>query len=249
MKRCAVIALVGMALLGGIVAAQEPARGPDGGTSTHVSGVELLAIPDKPFSAKTSTEWTRTLEDGSTVVTRLEASLARDSRGRIYRENHTFVPADSGKKSPLYEIHLYDPGARAQVRCMTRAMECVITDYQPITFFKTRPVGPFANGTRTLARENLGTDVMEGLNVIGTRETITVNAGTAGNAQPMISTREFWYCEELQTNLAVTRHDPREGTQVIRLSHLSLAELDAHLFDLPIGYSVRDLRASAQHRK
>jgi hypothetical protein len=249
MKRCAVFALVGMALLGGIVAAQEPSRGPDGGASTHVSGVEVLAIPDKPFSANTSTEWTRALEDGSTVVTQLQAKLARDSRGRVYRENHVFVPANSDQKSPIYEIHIYDPGARAQIRCKTHTLECVMTDYAPMTFFETRPTGSYAKGTRSLARESLGTDVIEGLNVIGTRETITVNAGVLGNAQPIISTRDFWYSEELQTNLAVTRHDPREGTQVIRLSNLSQAEPDAHLFEVPIGYSVRDLRASARRRQ
>jgi hypothetical protein len=63
----------------------------------------------------------------------------------------------------------------------------------------------------------------------------------------MVSTREFWYSDELQTNLAVTRIDPREGKQVIRLFDISRAEPDSHLWDIPVGFTVRDMRASA-HR-
>jgi hypothetical protein len=241
--------MAGFALILGAVAAQEAERGPDGGTSTHVSGVELLAIPGKPFSAKTTTEWTRTLADGSTMTTRLEANLARDSRGRIYRERHSFVPANSDRKSPLNEVHIYDPRTLSQALCSVRTMECVLTDYFPMTFFETRAAGPNSDGTRTLTRESLGSDTMEGLYVTGTRETTTISPGVLGNEQAMVSTREFWYSEQLQTNLAVTRIDPREGKQVIRLSNLSLAEPDAQLFDLPMGYSVRDMRTAGHRRK
>jgi hypothetical protein len=249
MRHLALTALAGFALIFGALVAQEPSRGPDGGTTYHVSGVELLAIPGKPFSAKTSTEWTRTLADGSTMTTYLEANLARDSHGRIYRERHSFVPANSGRKSPLNEIHLYDPLTRTQALCSVRAMECVLTDYFPMTFFENRPTGTNASGTRSLTRESLGSDTIEGLYVIGTRETTTINPGVVGNEQAIVSTREFWYSEELQTNLAVTRIDPREGKQVIRLSNISQAEPDPHIFEIPIGYTVRDARAPAGRKR
>ncbi len=236
-------------MLLGTLGAQEPLRGPDGGTTTHVSGVVLLAIPGKPFSATTTTEWTQTFADGSTVQKHLEASLARDIRGRIYRENHTFVPANSDRKSPLREVHLYDPVTRSQAYCSTRAMQCVIADYYPMTFFETVPTGTSLDGTRTMIRESLGSDVIEGLYVTGTRETTTIAPGAVGNDQPLISTREFWFSSELQTNLAVIRSDPREGKQVIRLSHISMSEPDSHMFEIPIGYSVKDTRASALRRK
>ncbi|MGA2888008.1 MAG: hypothetical protein ABSE51_08140 [Terracidiphilus sp.] len=249
MKRCSLFFLAGLAFIAGGLAAQEPSRGPDGGTTYHVSGVELLAIPGKPFSAKTSTEWTRTLADGSKLTSRLEANLARDSQGRIYRERHSFVPANSDRQAPLYEIHLYDPVTRTQTLCTIRKMECVVSDYSPITFFETRPGGAYANGTRSLLRENLGSDTIEGQSVIGTRETTTINPGVLGNEQPLISTREFWYSEELQTNLAVTRNNPQEGKQVIRLSNISRSEPDPHIFDIPVGYTARDARAPIPQRQ
>jgi hypothetical protein len=228
--------------------AQEPSRGPDGGTTTHVSGVELLSIPGKPFSAHTSTDWTRTLADGSTVVKHLDATLARDGRGRIYRERRTFVPGGSNEKARLNEVHLYDPISRSQALCAARTFQCVITDYAPVTTYEPRQAGTTHDGSRTLTREALGSDTIEGIYVVGTRETTTINPGVMGNDRPIVSVREFWYSDELQTNLLVTRIDPVEGTQVIRLSGIQVGEPDPHLFALPIGYSARDERSATLRR-
>jgi hypothetical protein len=245
MKRYILLAVAAFAWAPSLASAQDTLRGPDGGTSTHVSGVVVLSIPGKPFSAKTTTEWTQTLADGSTINKHLDAYMARDSQGRIYRENHTFVPSGSGQKSPLNSIHLTDPVAHAQMYCYPKLFKCIVTNYTPQTFFQTQQTGPFDHGNRFLARESLGPKTIEGIYVSGTRETTTVNPGILGNDQPLVSTREFWYSDELQTNLAVTRNDPREGKQVIQLSEISQAEPDAHMFQVPLGYSVRDDRSPA----
>lgn len=246
MKRSFLL-LAGVAAICGALAAQEPSRGPDAGTSTHISGIVLLAIPGKPFSGIDNIEWTRTLADGSTIVTHTTAIVARDGQGRMYRENHHFVPL--GRKSPLYEVHIYDPVSRSQMHCSTTRFQCIVTDYVPKRFFETTPAGTSADGTRTLARESLGSDTIAGIYVQGTRETTTIGPGVLGNDRPLVSTREFWYSEDLQTNLKVTRIDPHEGTQAIWISNLSPTEPDPHLFDVPIGYSVRDTRASARTRR
>lgn len=246
MKYPAFLLIAGCFFSAVALAAQEPSRGPDGGASrTHVSGVEILAIPGKPFSANTSTDWTRTLADGSTITTHLDAFLARDGKGRIYRERHRFVPAASNAHSPLKEIHLTDPVAKTDLLCDGRTLVCVLSAYSPQTFFETTPEGTYDQGTRTLRREYLGDETIEGIYVRGTRETTTIDAGALGNDQPIVSTREFWYSDELQTNLAVTRIDPANGKQIIRLSHISRTEPDAHLWDVPIGFKVRDLRHSS----
>jgi hypothetical protein len=172
--------------------------------------------------------------------------LARDSHGRVYREKHHFVAANDKAEAPLYEIHLLDPLTRTQLYCLGKTYQCVLRDYKPTTYFETTPEGSYDQGTRALTREGLGTDTIEGLPVIGTREIWTIRPGAAGNELPLASTREFWYSEELQTNLAVTRIDPRVGKQVIRLSHVSRAEPDPHLWDVPIGFKVRDLRSTPQ---
>jgi hypothetical protein len=249
MRRCLLFLLFASTLCAGAARAQEFERGPDGGTTFHVSGVELLSIPGKPFSGKSNIEWTRTAEDGTKVVVLLQATLARDSQGRMYRERRSFVPLGSGERSRLNEVHLYDPVSRTQALCSARTFECVITDYSPVTTFTPSPAGSYANGTRLLERKSLGGDVMEGMNVMGTRETRTIKEGTAGNDRPLVSTREFWYSPELETNILVTRVDPREGKQVVRLSDLALGEPDPHMFDIPPGYTVRDERASVRRNR
>jgi hypothetical protein len=247
MKRYVFLLLAGFVLIPGVLASQDPERGPDGSESYHVPGISMLAVPGKSFSGVDNIEWTRTLEDGTTVTTHTTALLARDSQGRMYRENHHFVPLD--KKSPVYQVNIYDPVTRSQTNCSTRAMQCIIQDYKPRTFFETTPAGTIDNGNRFLARESLGSQVIEGIYTNGTRETTTVNPGVLGNDRPLISTREFWYSDELQTNLSVTRADPRNGKQAIWISNISRSEPDSHLFEIPIGYTVRDVRVSAQHKE
>jgi len=247
MQRFALFSLTGFVLVAGALIAQESQRGPDSSSFTHVPGIILLAIPGKPFSGVDNIEWTRSLEDGTTITTHTTAVLARDGQGRMYRENHHFAPLD--QKSPLYQIHIYDPVSRSQVHCSTASFQCVVTDYRPQTFFNPTPAGDFDKGTRSLARESLGSQSIEGIFVNGTKETTTVNPGVLGNDRPLVSTREFWYSTELDTNLAVTRIDPREGTQRIWISDISPSEPDVHLFDIPIGYTVRDDRASARRSR
>jgi hypothetical protein len=229
-------------LAAGISFAQETERGPDGGTTYHVSGVDLLPIPGEPFSAHSQTNWTRTLEDGSTVKLHLEANLARDNEGRMYRERRTFVPEGTNQQSQLREIQIFDPVQRTQTICTVATRHCILSNYYPRKSFVTVPAGPIAGGTRFLTRENIGNSSIDNLDVIGIRETLTISAGVAGNQEPLVSTKEFWYSSELQTNLAITRKDPREGTQVVQLSNISLSEPPVETFRVPQGYTVSDAR-------
>ncbi|MGP0017483.1 MAG: hypothetical protein ACLPHP_02845 [Candidatus Sulfotelmatobacter sp.] len=237
--------LAGSLLLTCAVVAQEsdePFRGPDRGTIVRVPGIQILPAAERPFSGRDHIEWTRTLEDGTVVTTHLYAALARDSQGRIYREHMSFVPANSNQQSRRREIDLLDPVAHTRTTCMVATRRCTITEYHASTTFTPQPAGPFDHGRRTLARENLGTDVVDGLNLIGTRETVSISAGAVGNSQPLVTTKEYWYSPDLQVNLAVIRKDPREGTQVIRVVDLSRTEPDPAMFEIPSGYVVQDIR-------
>jgi hypothetical protein len=242
MKLFALVFLAGCALIPCSVASQETMRAPDGGTTNHVDGVELLAIPGKPLSGKSSIEWTRTLEDGSTLAVQGLSILARDSEGRMYRERRSWVPAGSGKENPLIEKRYFDPVAKTQTICMVRLKQCIVSDYRPRTRLIEVPARPFVIPERSVSNESLGENTIEDMKVTGTRETTTISAGVAGNSQPLTITREFWFSEELDTNLSVTRIDPRIGKQVVRLVDLAVGEPDAKLFELPGDYSVVDAR-------
>ena len=233
------------ALIAGKIRAQTPSRAPDGGTNHRVDGIDLLALPGMPLTGKSSIEWTRTLEDGSTVTVHLEANLARDSAGHMYRERRSFVPANSNEEPRLNEIMLLDPDARTKTTCTLATKTCVVIDYYPRREFALQNPGSFAHNTRFLAREDLGENTINGMRVVGTRETTTINAGVVGNENALVSTREFWYSAAIGTNLRVTRIDPREGKQIIALNDLSLAEPDPHTFEVPEGYTVLDQRTPA----
>ena len=244
MKVCVLTSLLGLSIAAVSLQAQAPLHAPDGGTRYRVEGVDLLPLPGMPLSGKSSIQWTRNLEDGSTVNVHLEANLARDSAGRMYRERRSFVPVNSAQQPRLEDIMLFDPAARTKTTCTLAIKKCLVVDYYPRRQFALQPPGPFANGTRSLTREDLGQGQIDGMSVIGTRETTIINPEVVGNEKALISTREFWYSSAIRTNLLVTRVDPREGKQTIQLIDLSLAEPDPRLFEVPKGYTVVDDRSS-----
>jgi hypothetical protein len=217
---------------------EEPSRGPDGGTQYFVDGISVLPVSGKPFSGRSTTEWTRTLADGSVVKTHLFTVVARDSQGRIHREKHHFVPLDSNEESKLIQIKISDPITHTRTTCNAATHHCSVISYHAPTSFRPRPVGDFDNGQRSLTRENLGSDSMDGLNVVGTRETVTIDPGVVGNSKPLVTTREFWYSPDLQVNLSITREDPRDGTETVRVLDVSRSEPDPAMFQLPAGYVV-----------
>ncbi|MGO9864808.1 MAG: hypothetical protein ACLPLR_14440 [Terriglobales bacterium] len=252
MKPGTLLLIAGSLLLAGPLAAQEsaePSRGPDAGTQFRVHGIQVLPAVGRPFSGRDSIEWTRNLEDGSVTTTHLYATVARDSQGRIYREHRSFVSANSSQESKYRDMVFLDPVAHTRTTCTFKTRRCAITSYHESATFIPIPAGPIANGTAYLTRESLGPSVVEGINVVGTRETITINPGIVGNDKPLVTTREFWYSPDLQVNLSVTRKDPRLGTQVLQLVELSLSEPDPAQFRVPASFVIQDLRVSARARK
>jgi hypothetical protein len=234
MKLCALLAVSPFFFAFGLAAQDSDVllRGPDAGTQYFVKGIKVLPVSGRPFQGRSTTEWTRTLEDGTTVTTRLYAAVARDNQGRIFREVRSFIPASSTEGSKLKEIRIFDPVTRTRTYCKIATRQCNVSDYHAPTSFTPMPAGTFDDGKRYLVRETLGTDSIDGVNVIGTRETVIIAAGAVGNSRALITTRESWYSPELQVNLAVTRKDPREGTQMIRVSDLSVAEPDPAPFSV-----------------
>jgi hypothetical protein len=247
MKFCALLAVC-LVLTSSLVA-QEPdeeMRAPDRGTEVRVHGIQILPAVGKAFSGRDHIEWTRKLEGGSVIASELYAFLARDSEGRIYREHVSFVPANSGQHSRRREIDLLDPVAHTRTVCMIASRRCTISNYRASAKFVPPQVGPQANGTRYLAREPLGSDVIDGVNVVGSRETLTINAGVLGNMQPLVITKEYWYAPDLEINLLTTRKDPREGTQTIHVIDLSRTEPDPRIFQVPANFVVEDIRPGAR---
>jgi hypothetical protein len=87
-------------------------------------------------------------------------------------------------------------------------------------------------------KESLGTQVMEGVNAQGNRETSTIDAGAIGNDRPIQTVSERWYSPDLQMDVMTRRSDPRSGEEITRLANINRAEPDPSLFELPPGYQL-----------
>jgi hypothetical protein len=227
----------------------EPPRMPDGGTRTHVHGIQVFPAAGRPFSAKDNIKWTRNREDGSTFTTYLFSTVARDCQGRIYREHRHLVPGSTYQQFVQEYFVLLDPIAHTRTACTPNTRRCVVSVYRASTKFVPWPDRPHDDGTGYLSRESLGNDVIDDLNVVGTRETLSIAPGTVGNTQPLVAIREFWYSPDLQVNLSVTRVDPRTGTQVLQLVDLSRREPDPAIFQVPDGFIIQDARIPARNEK
>jgi hypothetical protein len=220
--------------------------GSEGSTRVHISGIHILPVSGKPFSGSDSVDWTRNLEDGGVVAMHADAKLARDSQGRIYRENVSRFPANSGRKSHVNEIMIMDPIAHTKTTCEVAARHCNITSYYAPASVSTKPYGTFGDDKPSVSRESLGNDLIDGLDVVGTRETLTIGTGMDGNSQPLTVVEEGWYSPDLEVNLSITRKDPREGTVVVHVVDLSRSEPDPALFEVPTNYTVSDTRHSTK---
>lgn len=82
-------------------------------------------------------------------------------------------------------------------------------------------------------KESLGSQVIEGINAEGTRETRTIPAGKIGNEKPIVITVEKWTSPDLQTVVLSKRNDPRFGETVYKLTDINRGEPDASLFQPP----------------
>jgi hypothetical protein len=88
--------------------------------------------------------------------------------------------------------------------------------------------------------ESLGTQTLEGVQVSGTRTTLTIPAGQIGNDQPINVVTERWYSPALQMVVTSKRSDPRIGVTTYRLTNINLDDPSPDLFRVPADYTVKD---------
>ena len=97
--------------------------------------------------------------------------------------------------------------------------------------------------------ESLGKQTMEGMEVEGTRSTVTIPPGAMGNELPMSTVSERWYSTELQTVVMSKRSDPRFGETVYRLTNVQRSEQPSTLFEVPADYTIKENDLPALHQK
>jgi hypothetical protein len=220
-----------------------PQHAPDGGTRETFASILIPPMPNAPFTATVNTEWIRQMPDGGSITLINHRSIARDAKGRIFQERRYFVPNDGKHESTAYQIEISDPATHERYVCRPAEHVCRLEkSFAPASWGS--PATATSSGKLGAAGvENLGTQIIAGLETIGTRETNLVETATIGNDGPILEKREFWYSPKLGVNLITRRQDPRFATQQnFEVTNVSLGEPDANLFELPSGYKVIDMR-------
>lgn len=220
----------------------------DGGTREILESIVISPKAQVPFSFVLQTEWVKTLSDGGTITLVNERRIARDSKGRIYQERWFLVPKNGKQKSQMNVIQISDPNTHTHYNCfmLQEPHECSLHTFSPSTDsickFEAPSSGTLPNEAGSRIHDNLGKQSIDGVETVGTRDSIIFNPGVFGNDRKMTVEREFWYSPELGINLLSKISDPRFGVQSFTATNLILAEPDPHLFELPAGFTVDDRR-------
>ncbi|MFZ1937808.1 MAG: hypothetical protein WBA18_11675 [Terracidiphilus sp.] len=87
--------------------------------------------------------------------------------------------------------------------------------------------------------EELGSDVIQGVEVRGTRITRTTPVGKIGNDRPIVSTDETWMAPSLGGIVLRSVNDsPQSGKQTREVVSLTIGDPDPSVFQPPDGYKV-----------
>jgi hypothetical protein len=88
-------------------------------------------------------------------------------------------------------------------------------------------------------KEQLGKQIIEGVEAEGSRTTVTIPAGEIGNEKPIVIVSERWYSPELQMVIMSKHSDPRSGETIYRLTNISRLEPAKALFEVPGDYTFK----------
>lgn len=219
-----------------------PGLGPGFGVDIlRVEPLELLEpVTDAPYSAETVTELVQQLGDGNRIEQRTEGRVARDSRGRVRREQTVAGFGSSSGSDAVRIITITDPNRREQYRLDEQrkiAWRLQFPSAPPRREERGDRPGPPAPPIRT---ERLEPKKFDGVKAEGTRAVLMLPAGTIGNERAIEVTNERWYASDLRVVVATKRTDPRFGDVTYRLVNIARSEPPAHLFDVPADFTIRD---------
>lgn len=230
------------------------------GITTAIAG-RMATVAGAPYTAEAITEHTQTLADGNRIHQTITSQVARDSQGRIRREESLPGPANAPHlimiDDPVAGVHwTLNPANKTASKLpikhvMTSAMNPAGAAGRAMTL-STEGGGPitiaFAGGApakdaseaNDVAKTDLGMETIEGVPAQGTRITHTIPAGQVGNDQPLVITTETWMSPDLKVLVMSKTSDPRMGETTYRLTNILRAEPDPALFEVPPDYTIQD---------
>src|SRR5579883_1100324 len=224
-----------------LLAQGPPGFGPRGRGFGIGLGPGRAVVTGAPYSGTETVTTVQTLANGNTITHQNSIQVYRDSQGRTRIERTITPPPDSGR-SAFTEIEISDPvsGNRYLLNSSTlTAVQMPMPKPRTNTSGSTtRPAPPQRPGV-TEVTTDLGTKSVNGVSATGKQVTVTIAAGTIGNAAPIISTRVSWIATDLKVPVSIQDSDPRYGNFDMELTNISTAEPAARLLQLPSNYTIK----------
>ena len=260
--------IVGLIVLAAGAGAQGPSparsgRGPMGlygsGTGGSNLGIIRAGVKNAPFSADVTIESSRTLADGNHIRQTVNSKVYRDSEGRTRREQAVNLNGLAPDANMQQMVFIHDPVAgvsyslNAKERTGTKfmrigtgrgSMRAPLDAAGRGPGFRSREssaggvMGRRYAANQNAKSESLGRQTIEGVPADGTRTTVTIPPGQAGNDQPIVTVVESWYSPDLQTTVLSKHSDPRIGETVTRLTNIGRGEPAHTLFEAPADYKI-----------
>jgi hypothetical protein len=211
----------------------------------------------QPYSATQKTTTVQRLLDGTTITRTTTVKMAQDSQGRTYRANQMDPLGPIQGRQVMTMFNVNDPVARESLSWNSQGKEVMVFHFPEL---KPRPVQPPPQPRvvtpsapppilRTLPdtsmnakmqQEKLGAKTIAGVYAEGTRTTTTFPVGYFGNDRPLVVVMERWMSPDLRTEVMIKADDPRTGVRTVELTDIDRGEPDPGLFQVPVGYTVRE---------
>jgi hypothetical protein len=208
------------------------------------------------------TETAQTLADGSHITHITQSTtetIARDSEGRTVRT----LTLDNGSTfttifDPVAKTHIDYTSEKQIAHVIPLLTPPASSSETPVTVFASSSgssMGPVAAGEGFILQgkasqmdtgsntttESLGRKAIDGSDVLGTRNTTTIPAGSMGNDKDLTITQETWWSPDLKLVVKNIQNDPRFGQMNYSLSNIQRNEPESTLFQMPPNYKTEEV--------
>lgn len=223
---------------------------PSGG-GTILIGFNIASLRSIPFSASIEAENQIVYAKGNNTFHHHTTKIARDAKGRTRIDvdlNSINIPSDP----KLVTVYIYDAVTKADLTLFPwRQLAMRYEDKpRPQPMRGRRPatiaiepdylgLGQKAEPQIETQRNDLGVEIIEGMQLRHGRETSRYPAGFAGHKEAYTVITDYWYSQELQSFVLVKQVDPFNGVQTLTLRNIRRENPDHSLFTIPKGYNVQ----------
>jgi hypothetical protein len=178
-------------------------------------------------------------------------TYALDSRSHTAHKSVPFTFEFSGKKGEQFEFKVAPGTTTTNSMIVTTPLAGVAgtrAPHPPVDQFTLRTEAGIGEtflfrtktGNANEVKEQLGKQMIEGVEAEGTRTTVTIAAGEIGNERPIEIVSERWYSPELQLVVMTRNSDPRTGETTYKLTNINRSEPAKSLFEVPSDYTIKE---------